>query len=134
MAAPGLDEMSRRAILMDFGIAKILGGSTSITKTGLMGTLDYIAPEQIMSARAVDHHADIYSLGVVVYQMLTGELPFKADVPAQVLFAHLQRPAPDPREIVPALPDYTARAVLRALAKDPEERFPSAGAFAEALG
>jgi protein kinase-like protein len=122
-----------RAILMDFGIAKLVNSVTGLTGTGLMGTLDYVAPEQIMSAREVDGRADIYSLGIVVYQILTGELPFNGDNPARLVFAHLQQPPPDPRDIAPDLPAEAAQAVLKALAKNPKGRFQTAGAFASAL-
>jgi hypothetical protein len=120
-----------QAILTDFGIAKILGGDTAATKTGLMmGTLNYMAPEQIRSAGEVDGRADVYALGVVTYQMLTGQLPFLADNPGAMMLAHLQLPAPDPRELAPELPARAAKAILRSLAKEPDDRFTSAGAFA----
>jgi len=120
-----------RAILTDFGIAKMLGGDTAATKTGLMmGTLNYMAPEQIRSAGEVDGRADTYALGVVAYQLLTGQLPFAADNPGAMMLAHLQLPAPDPRELAPETPSKIARAILRALAKDPQERFDTSSAFA----
>jgi serine/threonine-protein kinase len=125
--------LAMRPVLTDFGIAKMLAGAGGATKTGMVGTLDYMAPEQIRAAGEVDHRADIYALGIMLYEMLTGHLPFAADNPGAVLVAHLQKPAPDPRELVPALPEQAARAVLRALAKDPTERFPRAGALAQAL-
>lgn len=124
---------ARRAVLTDFGIAKILAGSTGATKTGMVGTLDYIAPEQIRAAGTVDARADIYALGVMLYQMLTGRLPFVCDNPGAVLVAHLQQPPPDPRLALPSLPEGVARAILCALAKDPDERFRTAGALLEAL-
>jgi serine/threonine protein kinase len=123
-----------RPVLMDFGIAKIVGGGTSLTQTGIMGTLNYISPEQITSAKEVDGRADLYSLGVVVYQMLTGELPFPTESPARLVFAHLQQPPPDPRDIVEDLPSSAAQAILKALAKKPDERFHTASEFAAALG
>jgi serine/threonine-protein kinase len=120
-----------RAILTDFGIAKMLGGDTAATKTGLMmGTLNYMAPEQIRSAGEVDGRADTYALGVMAYQMLTGQLPFAADNPGAMMLAHLQLPAPAPRELAPETPARVARAILRALAKDPDERFDATSAFA----
>jgi hypothetical protein len=123
-----------RAILTDFGIAKILGGDTGATKTGLMmGTLNYMAPEQIRSSGHVDGRADIYSLGVVVYQMLTGHLPYQADNPGAMMLAHLQQPPTDPLTYVSNLPAPTVDALLKALTKDPEDRFATAGEFIQML-
>lgn len=82
-----------------------------------------MAPEQILSARDVDHRADIYALGVMLYQLITGSLPFPADNPRVLIFAHLQRPAPDPRTLVPNLSPSIAKAILRALSKDPNDRY-----------
>jgi serine/threonine-protein kinase len=121
------------AILMDFGIAKIMGGDSGLTKTGTMGTLDYIAPEQILASREVDHRADIYALGVVTFEMLTGELPFKGDNAGQILMGHLQMQPPNPRDLVPELSPAVTAAILRALAKKPEARFQKAGQFATEL-
>lgn len=119
-----------RPVLTDFGIAKLLKGEHSDTKTGMMiGTLDYMAPEQIRSSGEVDHHADIYSLSALAYQMLTGKLPFQGDNPGMVMLSHLQAPAPDPRQIIPDLPVASAEAILTALSKDPRDRFSSAGEF-----
>jgi serine/threonine protein kinase len=134
---PGWDtsgtEASPRAILSDFGIARIIGGNTGLTKSTVVGTFNYIAPEQITQAKMVDHRADIYALGVMLYQMLTGELPFESENVASAIHHHLNSPAPDPRRIVPQLPDRVARAVLRALEKRPENRFALAGLLAAEL-
>ncbi|MDH3943563.1 MAG: serine/threonine protein kinase, partial [Anaerolineae bacterium] len=122
-----------RAVLMDFGIAKLLD-KTAITKTGgLLGTFDYIAPEQIQEAGNLDHRADIYSFGVLVFQMLTGRLPFEHTTPAAALIAHISQPPPHPREIDSDIALQAAEAILKALEKAPEDRFESAGEFAEAL-
>lgn len=118
------DQETYQAVLMDFGIARIPGALTSLTGTGAVGTIDYMAPEQIQEARTVDHRADIYALGVMLYEMLTGELPFSGN-PGQVLFAHIQQPAPDPRDRVPDMPRPVAKAILKALEKDPADRFES---------
>ncbi len=123
------------AILTDFGIAKIRAGGTGVTKTGMMmGTLDYMAPEQIRGARRVDGRADVYSLGVMAYRMLTGKLPFQGDNLSAVMMAHLHEPPPDPRSVAPDMPEEVALAIMRALAKDPEERHPKASAMIEAMG
>jgi eukaryotic-like serine/threonine-protein kinase len=124
---------SFRAVLTDFGIAKIVGGSSGTTKTAMMGTLDYMAPEQIRASGEVDARADVYAFGVMAYQMVTGGLPFVGDNPGAVLMAHMQQPAPDPRLARPDLPDRMADAILRALSKDPTERYRHAGEMVKAL-
>jgi predicted Ser/Thr protein kinase len=120
------------AVLMDFGVAKALNAQTLITGTGTVGTIDYMAPEQIKESQAVDHRVDIYALGLVLYELLAGEKAFSGTA-AQVMFAHLQKPAPDVRDLNPTVTSRTARVIRRALAKDPEDRFASAGEFAAAL-
>jgi hypothetical protein len=120
------------AILLDFGIAKSEDTGTRLTGTGAIGTIDYMAPEQIREAKAVDHRADIYGLGVVVYEMLTAHRPFNGS-PAQVMFAHLQQPPPDLRDTISDIPRHIALAVARALSKDAEDRQKSAGDFARSL-
>jgi serine/threonine protein kinase len=116
-----------RAALVDFGIAKIVA-ETNITQSGgLVGTLDYIAPEQIQGMATVDRGADIYSLGIMVYQMLTGELPFRQNNPGAIVMAHLMQPPPDPRDREADLPANVSTAVMRAMNKKPEHRFASAG-------
>ncbi len=122
-----------RPVLTDFGIARIMGGGTRITRTGIVGTFDYMAPEQIRDAQDVDGRADIYSLGVMLFQMLTGRLPFEAGHPAALLIAHLNQPAPNPRDLRPDIPELVADATLRALEKDPARRFQTAGELAAAL-
>jgi serine/threonine-protein kinase len=118
---------------MDFGIAKSYAATSRLTSTGMIGTLDYISPEQIQGAAEVDHRADIYSLGVMAYQMLTGVLPFKHNNPGALVLAHLNQPPPDPREKTPDLPESAAFAVMRAMAKNPDERLTTAGEFVAAL-
>lgn len=126
--------VASRAILTDFGIAKMLGGDTGATRTGLMmGTLNYMAPEQIRSAGEVDGRADIYALGVMVYQMLTAKLPFNADNPGAMMLAHLQLPPNNPRDVLPSLSPFAAEGILQALAKEPEDRFATASALVETL-
>lgn len=122
----------RRAILTDFGIARLTDSGTGLTQTGMIGTLDYAAPEQIAAAKTADRRADVYALGVMTFEMLTGRLPFEGS-PAEIVFAHLQQTPPDPRTFKPDLPDAAAQAILQALSKPPEDRFERAGAFAAAL-
>ncbi|MGD0613528.1 MAG: serine/threonine-protein kinase [Anaerolineales bacterium] len=121
-------------ILSDFGIAKMMesGESTQLTATGVgIGTPDYMAPEQWMGKS--DPHTDMYSLGIVFFQMVTGHLPFSADTPAAVLIKHMQDPLPRPRLFVPELPESVEQVLFKALAKDPKNRFPNMGVFAELL-
>jgi hypothetical protein len=121
------------AVLTDFGIVKILNADTQITATGnVFGTIDYMAPEQILNSKEVDHRADIYALGIMLYELLTGERPFKGSQ-GQVLFAHLQQPAPNPRGSNADIPAHVAQSILKALEKQPENRYPSVAVFAAAL-
>lgn len=126
------DGETQQAVLMDFGVAKIQDARTNLTGTGAVGTIDYMAPEQIMTSTAVDRRADVYALGVMLYEMLTGERPFKGSS-AQVLFAHLQQPAPDPCKVNAEIPAHVALAVRKAMEKQPEDRFATAGELAAAL-
>jgi serine/threonine protein kinase len=122
---------AERVYLADFGIAKIVENSPGLTVTGMVtGTPQYMAPEQGMG-KTIDNRADIYALGIVAYEMLTGSVPFSADTPVAVLMKHVTGPIPVPApELVP---EVFTRALLKALAKKPEERWPSAGAFLRAL-
>jgi eukaryotic-like serine/threonine-protein kinase len=119
-------------VLMDFGIAKLRDSHTAITKTGAMGTIDYMAPEQIISAKEVDARADIYGLAVMLYEMLAGHPPFKGSA-AQLLFAHIQQPAPYLQDEVPDIPTHVATSIMRAMSKDPDDRQQTVTAFAESL-
>jgi serine/threonine-protein kinase len=125
---PG-DDHQDYAYLVDFGIAHA-GAATSMTGTGVtVGTLAYMAPEQFLG-REVDHRVDIYSLGCVLYQILTGQLPFPGEAAAALMYGHLNTPPPAPSQLRPDLPDALDRVVTRALAKDPDERYPTATEFA----
>ncbi len=118
-----------RAVLTDFGIAKLTGAHTRITNTGMLGTFDYIAPEQIQASADVDGRADVYALGVMTYQMITGRLPFERPNTGALLLAHLNAPRPDAREIVHDLPRHISYAIQQAMDINPEARFATAGDF-----
>ncbi len=119
------------AVLMDFGVSKS-PDENATTGSGAVGTIDYMAPEQVQELKTIDARADIYALGVLTYEMLTGELPYKGTL-AQVLFAHLHQPVPDPGVLVANLPGNACYAVMRAMSKDAVDRYASAGAFVNAL-
>ncbi len=120
------------ATLTDFGIVRTVDG-TSVTKEGApIGTPEYMSPEQCDGKQA-DSKSDIYSLGVVLYEMLTGQVPFTADTPLVVMYQQVnKRPVP-PRRINSDLPDAVERVVLRVLAKAPEDRYQTAGELAKTL-
>ncbi len=126
--------LSRRgqAVLGDFGIAHIIGGTRYTVSGALMGTLHYMAPEQGMQGLC-DARSDIYSLGIVFYEMLTQRTPFDADTPLAILMKHVNDPLPLPRRINPEIPEPFERIVFKALAKKPEDRYQSAVEMAEAL-
>ena len=116
-------------ILTDFGISRSLFDDTSHVLGEVSGTFDYISPEQIHSPRQLDRKADIYSLGVMAYQMVTGELPFKNRQAAAILIAHLFEPPPNPLEINPGISSRAAVAIQQAMKKSPIERYHNAQAF-----
>jgi serine/threonine protein kinase len=124
---------TQRAVLMDFGIAKSYAAGTNLTQSGMIGTLDYISPEQIQGAPEIDGRADIYSLGIMAYQMFTGKLPFVHNNPGAMVMAHLMQPPPNPIEVVSDLAETAAKAIMRAMAKQPMDRFSTAGNFLAAL-
>jgi serine/threonine protein kinase len=121
-----------QAVVTDFGIAQIIGGTNYTVSGALMGTLHYMAPEQGMGTH-VDGRSDIYSLGVVLYEILTGYPPFDADTPLAILMKHLNDPLPLPHAPAQTIPVPFERIVLKALAKKPEDRYASADAMIQAL-
>lgn len=129
-----LIDSSGSPLLSDFGIAKMLDTqeATQLTGTGIgIGTPDYMAPEQWFGQAS--RATDIYALGVVFYEMVTGCRPFVADTPAAVLLKHMNDPLPRPRSFAPELPDSVEQVIFKALAKKPEDRFSDMGALAAAL-
>jgi tRNA A-37 threonylcarbamoyl transferase component Bud32 len=119
--------------LTDFGIAKLLeDGATKFTATGgVIGTPTYMSPEQ-GQGRPVDQRSDIYSLGVVLYEMVTGKVPYEAETPLAVLMQHIQDPLPLPSKVKPDVSPAVEQVILKALAKSPDDRYPSATEFLEA--
>ena len=119
--------------LTDFGIARLLeSASPRLTQTdAIMGTPAYISPEQAQG-QDVDQRSDIYSLGIILYEMVTGGVPFVADTPLAVLFKHISDPLPLPSLVKPDIPPSIEKVILKALAKDPKDRFSSADEFVAA--
>jgi serine/threonine protein kinase len=119
------------AYLGDFGLAKAKMGADAVTHSGTMvGTPEYMAPEQ--SNGIHDYRSDIYSLGIILYQMLTGRVPFTADSPVAISLKHMQANPTPPRELNSAIPQAVEDVILKALAKKPDERYQQAEALADA--
>ncbi|WP_316573914.1 serine/threonine-protein kinase [Nocardia canadensis] len=121
-----------RVLVADFGIAKSGTDSTALTETGaFLATLAYAAPE-LIRLDAVDHRADLYSLGCTLFELLTGRTPFPRDTVAAVINAHLTEPPPRPTQVNPGLPPAIDAVIARAMAKNPDDRYSSCGALAAA--
>ncbi len=121
------------AKLADFGLAKAREGMATLTQSGqLLGTPAYMAPEQ-MEGEGVDHRSDLYSLGVTLFEMLTGQRPFQAETPMGIIAKRLKTANPDPRTYRPDLTDGAREVVLRLMATDPAERFQTAGDLAKRI-
>ena len=121
--------------VVDFGLATIVGKESSITKPGLVcGTPDYMSPEQ-GRGDSVDGRGDLYALGVVLFELLAGHLPYIDDTPTRVVLRHINDPIPDPRKANPPreVPDRLAEVTMKALAKDPDDRFQVARDMQQAL-
>jgi serine/threonine-protein kinase len=120
------------AILMDFGIVKIVGGDTHTATGAVMGTARYMSPEQIKGQR-VDARTDIYALGTALFEMLGGRPPFEADSAMTLMMMHVNDPVPDVRQLRPEVPVQVVSVINKALAKDRDARFATAGQMAAAL-
>jgi eukaryotic-like serine/threonine-protein kinase len=120
------------AKVMDFGIAKVQGGK-NLTATGaLVGTVYYMSPEQVRG-EAVDARSDIYSFGIILFEILTGRVPFKDESDFKIMVHHVQTPPPPPTQLLPEIPGDIEEIVMLCLKKAPEERFQSADAILAAL-
>ncbi len=117
------------AILTDFGIVKLVDEKTALTQTGgILGTPYYMAPEQWATGQT-DGRTDLYALGVMVYQMLTGQVPFSGNTPHRIMYAHLNEKPPPPQALNPTLPPAVEKVLLKMLAKPPDQRYQTAGQF-----
>src|SRR4051794_5325774 len=114
----------RRVKVTDFGIAR--AGTSKMTEAGsIVGTAQYLSPEQARGAQ-VDQRSDLYSVGVVLYELLTGKVPFTGESPVEIAMKHLSAPPPPPSELNPDVPEDLDKIAMRALAKDPARRYQSA--------
>ncbi len=125
-------EKDGRVVLTDFGIAKIVTGNQFTASGGMVGTPAYMAPEQGLGDIG-DERSDLYSVGIMLYQMATGKLPYDAETPVATILKHLNEPIPDITQIAPALPESVVTLILRAMAKDPDDRYQSANEMLAAL-
>ncbi len=120
-------------LLTDFGLARMTEASIKITSSGaVMGTPAYMAPEQGTGAK-IDQRSDIYSLGIILYEMLTGRVPYTAETPIAVVVKHIQDPLPSARKINPKLPESIELILMKALAKNPDDRYQNAEDLVHAL-
>jgi multiple sugar transport system substrate-binding protein len=122
----------KQAILMDFGIAKIVGGQQHTATGAVVGTALYMSPEQIMGQK-IDQRSDIYALGVTLFEMVSGRPPFEADSAMTIMMMHINDPVPDLREINPEVPPELVAVINKALAKTPDQRYQTAGEMVAAL-
>lgn len=121
------------AFLTDFGIARLLGDTNvALTTQGVVGTPSYMSPEQAQGT-ALDNRSDIYSLGVMLFEMATGRRPFEGDTPYGIAVKHVTTPPPPPRSINPRVPAAVEQVILKALSKSSQDRYPTALALSEAL-
>lgn len=121
-----------RVVLTDFGIAKIVTGAQFTASGGMVGTPAYMAPEQGLG-EAGDERSDLYSLGVILYQLIVGELPYDAETPLAIILKHLNSPVPSVRTANPALPEDLDRIIQKSMAKEPQDRYQTANEFIEDL-
>lgn len=123
-----------KAFLTDFGLARLTNiGETTISHDTIVGTPHYISPEQAKGLQNLDGRTDVYSFGVIVYQLLTGQVPFMSDTPYAVVHSHIFDKPPQPHRLNSAITPELEDVLLKVLAKSPNGRFPTAGIFADAL-
>ena len=119
-------------VLADFGIARIFGATLYTTVGGITGTPAYMSPEQGQGERG-DERSDVYSLGVILYEMLAGRVPYDADTPWAVILKHINEPLPLPTAVDPNVPTAMEQVIVKAMSKNPDDRYQTAGEMAQAL-
>jgi serine/threonine protein kinase len=120
--------------LTDFGLAKILRDDQRLTRSGIaLGTPHYISPEQVEASRYIDHRADLYGLGAMLFHMLTGHVPFEGENNNEIMLAHLNNALRDPRDLVKGISENTVRVLRKLMAKKAADRYDSAGQLLEDL-
>jgi tRNA A-37 threonylcarbamoyl transferase component Bud32/tetratricopeptide (TPR) repeat protein len=120
--------------LADFGLARIAQAAEStLSSDMIMGTPQYISPEQAMGEKNLDEGTDIYSFGVMLYEMVVGQVPYNADTPFSIIHDHIYSPLPMPRALNPAVPELVQRVLLKALAKDRKDRYPDVDSLVKAF-
>lgn len=119
--------------LADFGIVKIAEATATYTSGGIIGTPAYMSPEQVHGDKNIDGRSDIYTLGVILFEMLTGQMPYRADTPAKLMMAHVLDPTPRVLDYNPNLPAECNAVISTAMAKDPDQRFTTATQMARML-
>ncbi len=124
-----------RVVVTDFGIARALPSADQATKTagGIVGTPYYMAPEQVEGAPDIDPRADVYALGVMMFEIFTGKLPWNGDAPLAIAVARILRPPPDPRAVLPTLPSALAELILKCMARERADRPATAAAVLAGL-
>lgn len=122
-----------RIVLTDFGIAKIVTGAQFTASGGMVGTPAYMAPEQGLG-EAGDERSDLYSLGVILFQLVTGRLPYDAETPLAIILKHLNAPVPSTLELNPQLPEAIDQIIQKSMAKEPSDRYQSAAEMIDDLG
>jgi serine/threonine protein kinase len=121
------------AYLSDFGLVKLTQSTVSYTGSSVIGTPAYMSPEQAHGQKKIDQRSDVYALGIILFELLTGQHPYKADTPIGLILAHLTEPMPDICAVDSSLPPACAEVIHRAVAKDPAARYSTAGDFALAV-
>lgn len=121
------------AYLADFGLAKIVAGDLESSHDFIAGTAAYMAPEQVMAEREVDGRADIYAMGVTLFEMLTGRAPYHHPTPTKLMMMHALQPVPSILEVAPDLPSGVEAIIQKAMAKEPDARYPLASNLVDAL-